>query len=184
MRIETQAFDPTRFSAPALPNLASREFDLAGEELVMRELYNADLDEIGRHFLDLARCGRAARLTSASDEAVKTYLRRIDQSAATMIGAFAASGRRLVGIAEAQPTEKAATIEIAVTVAADYRRKGLARELVRRLVALAFAGGVRTVEFNFRPSNKPVIRIVSSLGGRFGNLLGQASITCARNFDR
>jgi RimJ/RimL family protein N-acetyltransferase len=184
MRVETQTFEPTRFSAPAYPNLASGEFDLAGERLVIRKLHSADLDEIQRHFLDLARFDRAARfMSAASDEAVKSYLRGIDQSAATMIGAFALSGR-LVGLAEAQPTEEAATVEIAVTVAADYQLKGLGRELVRRLIALAFAEGVRIAEFNFCPSNKPIIRIVSSLGGRFGKLLGQASISRAANIGR
>jgi ribosomal protein S18 acetylase RimI-like enzyme len=184
IRFDTRATEPPPFGFSAPPDFLSRSFDLGGESLVMRKLHGADLDEIERHFLELARLDRAARFMSApSDEAVRAYARRIDPSSAAVIGAFAPAGR-LVGLAEAQPTEKPGTVEIAVTVAGDYQRKGLGRELVRRLVALAFANGAQAAEFYFCPSNKPIIRIVSSLGGRFGKAFGQASISRAANIDR
>ena len=184
IRVDTQATQPRRFGSSAPSDLSSRSFDLRGERLEMRKLHGADLDEIERHFLELVRLDRATRFASTlNDEAVRAYARRIDPSSATLIGAFASAGR-LVGLAEAQPTEKPGTVEIAVTVAGDYQRKGLGRELVRRVVALAFAYGAEAAELYFCPSNKPIIRIVSSLGGRFGRQLGQASISRAANIGR
>jgi GNAT superfamily N-acetyltransferase len=167
---------PTPFGMAAPGITVFREASVTGDALAMRRLDEGDLPEIERHLLDLGRFDRATRFMGApSDAAISAYARRLDPSAAIMIGGFARSGR-LLGFAEAQPTDAEDTVEIAVTVAGDYRRKGLGKQLVARLVELALAGGASRAEFNFCPSNTAIVRLIASLGGQFGLPFGQASI--------
>jgi GNAT superfamily N-acetyltransferase len=156
---------------------SSREANLPHNGFAMRRLHDGDLPQIERHLLDLGRLDRTTRFLGAHcDEVISAYVRRLDPSAAIMIGAFASSGR-LLGFAEAQPAEAKDAIDIAVTVAGDQRRKGLGKELVARVIELAFATGARQAEFNFDPSNEAIVRLISSLGGKFGLPFGQATIS-------
>lgn len=144
--------------------------------LVIRTLDGGDLSEIERHLLDLNLADRATRFMGGrSNEAISAYARRLDASAAIMIGAFSSTGR-LLGFAEAHPIPVEDAVEIAVTVADEHRRKGLGKELVARLTELAFAEGARRAEFNFCLSNRAIMRLIASLGGQFGPSSGQASI--------
>jgi GNAT superfamily N-acetyltransferase len=169
--------EPMRFGTLSPAILDTRPSELGGERLLMRRLRTADLTKIEEHLLDLCRVDRATRFLGAlSDEMISSYARHLDPSAAIMVGVLAPSGR-LLGFAEAEPSEATGTVEIAVTVAHDFRRKGLGRALVAQVVELSFIEGARIAEFNFWPSNKAIVCLISSLGGRFGPFIGQASIS-------
>lgn len=169
--------EPTPFATSASAAFTDHAVEPGEEALVMRGLRNEDLVKVEKHLLDLCRIDRATRFLGApSDEVVSGYARQLDPSASTMVGAFGLSGR-LLGFAEAQPTETKGRVEIAVTVAHDCRRRGLGRALVARVVELSFDEGAHTAEFNFCPSNKAIVRLILALGGRFGPSIGTASIS-------
>ena len=176
--------EPMPFGALASAVLDNSPIGPGDEELALRGLRADDLAMIEEHLLDLCRTDRAMRFLGAqNDEAVSSYARHLDPSASIMVGAIAPSGR-LLGFAEAQPTEARGKVEIAVTVAHAWRRRGLGRALVARVIVLSFADGAHIAEFNFCPSNKAIVCLVASLGGRFGPLLGTASISRGSRLER
>jgi GNAT superfamily N-acetyltransferase len=179
----SKMFDPhpegiTRFGPTSTLPPSSAEFGLSEAELELRRLDTGDLAAVEQHLLRLSPADRTARfLHGVGDAGICAHARRLDPSRAILIGAFNLSGR-IVGVAEAQPTEVPGTAEVAVSVDEPYRWRGLGRGLVARLLALAFAGGAQSAEFIFDPSNRALARLVSGLGGRFGTL-GHASISRA-----
>jgi hypothetical protein len=136
--------------------------------LHVRQLGARDLGAIERHLLELEPADRRARfLYYASDSVIAAYARGIDPSQTVLIGAFDPFGDSdcLIGLAEAHPAEALHMVEIAVTVDAYFRRRGLARRLVALALAIAFAGGARSAQFFFAPSNDALMGLVNSLGG-------------------
>lgn len=145
--------------------------------LHVRQLGTGDLRAIAQHLLVLGLPDRRSRfLGSLADAAISAYARRLDPLRAILIGAFD-RGERLVGLAEAHPTDTVGKVEVAVSVDAAFRRRGLGRRLVARALALAFGHGAQSAEFNYAPDNRPFVALVRALGGRFGPKLGYASIT-------
>jgi ribosomal protein S18 acetylase RimI-like enzyme len=179
----SKTFDPhpeviTHIGPTSTLPLSSADFGLSEAELQLRRLDTGDLAAVERHLLKLGPADRTARfLHGVGDAGIRAHARRLDPSRAILIGAFSLSSR-IVGVAEAQPTEVPGTAEVAVSVDEAYRRLGLGRRLVVRLLALAFAGGAQSAEFIFDPSNRALVRLVRGLGGRFGTL-GHASISRA-----
>jgi ribosomal protein S18 acetylase RimI-like enzyme len=100
--------------------------------------------------------------------------RELDPSRAVLIGAFDPRNV-LIGLAEAH-TAALCGVDLGVSVDAAFRRRGIGRRLVARVVALAFARGARSAHFNFAPTNGALSRLVQSLGARVGPTLGHASI--------
>ena len=146
--------------------------------LDIRQLGTNDSRAIERHLLALARLDRQARfLGILSDERISAYARRLDPLSMVLIGAFDPNAR-MVGLAEAVPTDAGRKVEIAVSIDPAFRRRGLGRRLVARALTAAFARGAQLAEFTFAPGNRPVISMVQALGGRFGPKLGDASIDC------
>jgi ribosomal protein S18 acetylase RimI-like enzyme len=135
-----------------------------------------DMPALEEHLLKLAPQDRRARFLSyISDELIFAYVRRLDPFRLVLIAAFD-SGERIVGLAEVHPAAGIGRAEAGVTVDVAFRRHGLGRQLVARALGLAFARGVQSVEFNFTPSNRALVCLVQSLGGRIGPTLDYASI--------
>jgi len=144
--------------------------------LRIRQLRSADSHAIEQHLLGLAPMDRRARfLGNLADEAISAYVRRLNPYRAVLIGAFDPS-ERLVGLAEAHPTDVLGRVELAVSIDATFRHHGLGQRLVTRALALAFVHGAESAELNFISGNRLVIALVETLGGRFGPKLGYALI--------
>jgi ribosomal protein S18 acetylase RimI-like enzyme len=148
------------------------------EDLRVRPLGRADLPEVERHLLALGPADRRARFGLAlGDAAVAAYARRIDPDRAVLVGAADGPGGRLVGLAEAQPTGAPGRVEMAVSVHAPHRRRGLGRRLVGAALAAAFeARGAEAAEFLFDPGNRPIAGLVRALGARIGATLDRAEV--------
>lgn len=152
--------------------------------LHVRQLGTDDLRAIEQHLLSLGPPDRRSRFfCNRDDAAISAYARRLDPSRAVLIGAFDPS-EGLIGLAEAHPTDTMGTVEVAVTIDAAFRRRGLARRLVTRVLALAFGRGARSAELNYAPGNRPLVALVRALGGRFGPKLGYASIDRCADWGR
>jgi ribosomal protein S18 acetylase RimI-like enzyme len=146
----------------------------------VRQLGVADVPAIEEHLLKLAPPDRRARFLTA-DEVISDYVRRLNPFRAVLIGAFDLS-ERVVGLAEAHPTVGTRKAEAAITVDVAFRRRGLGRQLGARALGLAFALGVKSVEFNFMPSNQALVCLVRSLGGRIGPTFDYAWIDHTTNW--
>jgi hypothetical protein len=144
--------------------------------LHVRQLGVCDMPAVEAHLLKLAPLDRRARfLSHTSDEVIRTYVGRLDPFHDVLIGAFDPS-ERMVGLAEAHPTAGTQKAEIGITVDVAFRRCGLGQYLVARALGLVFALGALSAEFTFIPSNRAVVCLVQSLGGRIGRTLNCASI--------
>ena len=136
--------------------------------LRVRRLGAADRPAIERHLLGLAPSDRRARFLGARGDAViAAYARALDPSDTILIGAFDA-GDRLVGLAEAHPTDTPHLVEVAVSVDPPLRRRGLGQRLVTCALAVAFARGARSAEFVFHSDNGALIGLVRAIGGWLG----------------
>jgi AAHS family 4-hydroxybenzoate transporter-like MFS transporter len=137
---------------------------LAG--LRVRQLGASDLPSVERHLVQLEPSDRRARfLCYRSDAAIAAYVRGIDPSCTVLVGAFDPSDR-MVGLAEAHPTDTPRTVEVAVSIDPAFRRRGLGQRLVARALAVAFDRGMQWAEFFFAPNNCALAGLVETLGGR------------------
>lgn len=141
---------------------------------LIRRLAVEDLAAIEHHLLTLEPIARRWRFHSAiSDWAVSSYARGLKTTAGVLVGATECHGERIVGLAEAHPAAAPRTVDVAISVLASHRRRGLGGELVNCAVAVAFAEGAAAAEFLFDPDNVAAARIVARLGAR-SNIRGRA----------
>lgn len=170
--------ESTSWSAPAQDDGAAAHLNPAGApRILIGTLSSADIPEIERHLLDLDPAGRRARFSvPVSDAVIVAYARGIDPACAVLFGAVDGPSGRIVGLAEAQPTGAPHRMEVAVSVQASHRRRGLGRLLVSRALATAFARGAEVAEFSFAPDNRPVAGMVRALGARFAATLDRAEL--------
>lgn len=148
-------------------------------ELRITRLAQADLPEVERHLLILGAADRQARFgTSLGDAAISSYARRIDPTRAVLFGAIDPNGS-IVGLAEAQPRVMQSGVEMAVSVHAPYRRRGLGRHLLALALVTAFEHGAGMAEFLFAPENRPIVSLVRALGARVAATLDRAEMSAA-----
>jgi GNAT superfamily N-acetyltransferase len=146
----------------------------------LRRLGRGDLPAVTRHLLALDATDRASRFrTALGDAAVEAYARALDPGRVILVGAFAPDGA-LAGLAEAH-LDAADAVEIAVSVGALSRGRGLAKALVARAVELAGARGAVTAELFFVPGHAAVARLARSLGGSADCCRGEARISLPRS---
>jgi GNAT superfamily N-acetyltransferase len=143
----------------------------------IRKLGATDLCLVERHLLELPFAARRARFHSPlSGTAITAYVRRIEPARIVLVGAIEAATGRLVGLAEAHPTETPWTVEMAISVHELYQQQGLGGRLLSRALELAFEAGADIAQFVFAPDNRALMRLVRHLGGRIDALRGQAWI--------
>ena len=146
-------------------------------DLYVRPLGVGDLPEVERHFLSLDFHDRNTRFSGAvADATICLYVRRIDITRAVLAGALEAWGSRLVGLAEAQPTDRPGVVELAVSVHPIHRGRGLGLRLLRQVLLIAFARGAEAAEFQFDPANAAIARLACALGARAGQMRNWAEI--------
>jgi ribosomal protein S18 acetylase RimI-like enzyme len=139
-------------------------------ELQIRTLDDHDLPEIERHMLALDSISRRSRFGSAfGDTSVLAYVRRIDLTRALLVGAADPTGR-IVGLAEAQPTTLPEQVEMAVSIHAAYRLRGLGGHLVNWAMKSAFARGAVVAQFLFARDNQAIVGLIRAIGGQFTGL--------------
>jgi GNAT superfamily N-acetyltransferase len=138
-----------------------------GKAPLVRRLYQKDAPAIEAHLLRLDAQDRRLRFfREATDMQVRAYVQGIDWDHALLLGAIC--GDRVVGIAEALfgraiPVRHA---EIAVSVDADHRGRGLGGFLVAHAVDRAGLLGVSQTSLSFLRENRSIQRIVRTLGGQ------------------
>jgi ribosomal protein S18 acetylase RimI-like enzyme len=146
--------------------------------LRLRPLGATDLAAVERHLLALAPADRRARfLGDPSDAVIAAHARGLDPSTPILIGAIDGSAC-LIGLAEAHLCDAQRIVEVAVSVDVAFRRRGVGRRLVARILALAFARGAESAEFVTAPDNHALACLVRGLGGQF-RALGHFSIRSA-----
>jgi GNAT superfamily N-acetyltransferase len=108
-------------------------------------------DTRAKHLLALPKPDRQARFHGIlSDDAISAYARRFDAFSMILVGAFDCT-KRLVGLAEAVPTDAGRKVEVGVSVDPAFRRRGLGQRLVARALIAAFAHGAQLAECTFAP---------------------------------
>src|SRR5262249_24871139 len=142
--------------------------ELAGN-LRLHRLTTGDVPAIETHLLALDMVSRNSRFHCAlGDAAVARYAQRFDDAADVLFGALDAASGHIVALAVARPAGAPRTVDVAVSVLAAHRRRGLGRTLVACTLSAAFAQGAAAACLRFAPGNLPAVRIASRLGARFG----------------
>ena len=160
----------------SVPLLAMRR---NAPDLCVRQLDRGDLAAVEQRLLNLASTDHHSRfLGEVCDAAIVNYAYGLDLSEVVLMGAFD-SGGRLVGISEAHRTTAPDIVEVSVSVDSAYRRQGLGRFLVARLLDQVFASGTAVAEFLYDPANMALSRLVRGLGARCGGEPGLARISCS-----
>ena len=156
---------PTGASPVAKPAAADRAPDLAGG--VVRRLVGADRDRLQAHLLRLDAGDRRLRFGGhASDERVRAYCAGLDWSRSVVLGHLVAGELRAAGeLRLIDGTRRPRAAEIAVSVEAPFRGRGLGTELCRRLVVRARNRFVGKVHMLCLLDNRHVQRIARGLGG-------------------
>jgi GNAT superfamily N-acetyltransferase len=145
----------------------------------IRRLDGRDIAGIEQHLLELDMVSRNRRFHCGfGDAAVKAYVRRLDISIDILFGAVEEASGRIVGLAEAHPASAQQTVEVGTSVLPTHRKRGLARELIRRAIAAAFAQGATAAELIFDPSNRAMVCLVAGLGAR--SCVPGRAVLCAR----
>ena len=135
---------------------------------LIRRLRLHDEALIEVHFLALEREDRRLRFCrEVGDKQIRAYVRDINWDQSFLLGAFQED--HLIGVSEALFDRALAPrhAEIAVTVSAPLRGRGLGRHLVDLTVDHASALGVMRTSLFFLRENRFIQRIVRSLGGIF-----------------
>ena len=156
-------------SRTALASTMLRQPCPSTADLRLRRLTQGDVPAIETHLLALDMVSRNNRFHCAlGDAAVARYAQRFDNTADLLFGAIDAGSGRIVALAEARPAGAPRTVDVAVSVHAAHRRRGLGRTLVACTVSAAFAQGATAAHLRFAPGNLPAVRIAAGLGARFG----------------
>lgn len=160
---------------------------VSASPVLIRRLHDRDIPRIEQHYLRLDPVDRHARFgTALGDASISAYVRRLDAVRAILIGIVDEASDSLIGLVEAQPTEILRRVEIAVSVDARMRNRGIGQRLVRTALSIAFAEGIEVAEFFFASSNRPILGLVRALGARIRPTMDHAEISrdCACHADQ
>jgi GNAT superfamily N-acetyltransferase len=132
---------------------------------LLRKLFPTEADRLRDHFLRLDPEGRHLRFGTLSDAAVADYVERIDWLRSLQLGWFEDDDLR--GLAQLVwrdvlwPQEA----ELATSVEAPYRDRGIATTLVARALRAARNRGIRRVAMLCLAENAPMLHIARKLEG-------------------
>ncbi len=147
---------------------------------VVRRLGGGDRDRLAAHLLRLGAEDRRLRFGGhAGDARVRAYAARLEPRGCVVLGWFAAGELR--GVGELKPIEGAwpRAAELAVSVEAPFRGRGLGAELCRRLVVRARNRFITRLYMLCLPDNRPVQRIARGLGGALAFYQGEVEARLA-----
>jgi GNAT superfamily N-acetyltransferase len=147
-----------------VPAPADRASEPAGG--VVRRLGRGERDRLLGHLLRLDAEDRRLRFGGhAGDERVRAYCARLDWSRSVVLGCLVAGELRGVGELKELAGSLPPAAEIAASVEAPFRGRGIGTELCRRLVVRARNRFVARVHMLCLLDNRRVQRIARGLGG-------------------
>jgi GNAT superfamily N-acetyltransferase len=131
--------------------------------MLIRELQPAERTKLTAFLLALRADDRYRRFgRSMADDAIRSYVDRIDWSEWVLLGAFN-SQAELVGVLELADARPGAC-EIAVAVLPAYRGKGVGKELMERALLKARVRGKDRVTLLCQADNEPMRRLAKAAG--------------------
>lgn len=156
-----------------------------GSRLLLRPLLPSDWRGLQRGVARLTPEDRRLRFLSGftqMSEAAAKRLCRLDFRREMALALFDRSARppEGVGIARLAPTGEPGTAEIAIALLAPWRRRGLGRLLLQRLIGWAEAAGYRRLEALMLPENQSMRALAQSLGFRLGPSDSEPGLIVAR----
>ena len=105
------------------------------------------------------------RFFSASKVSAEREARRVCLAGGPgLVALLGLLGDEVVGVASYELTSDPAAVELALAVADDMHRHGIATLLLEHLVSLARARGVQVLVADVLPDNYPVLRVLSDAG--------------------
>jgi GNAT superfamily N-acetyltransferase len=137
-----------------------------GPQLLIRRLHPGDSAEILAHLLRLDSNDRRLRFFhQVTDAQVRSHFGDLDWRRSLIFGAISAD--RVAGVAEAFLDHPITPhhAEIAVSVDASYRGRGLGQCLVSHMIDWLTMLRARQAGFVFLLENRPIQRIIRELGG-------------------
>ncbi len=135
--------------------------------LYYRKLHRFDAVDFEAHLMTLDAADRRARFSgNAADSVVAAYVRDLDWATACLLGCF--DGRKLCAVGElhAEFGMPARGGEFAVTVAPDYRNKGIGSELLRRTILMARNRMIGKLHMICLLDNHPMRRMADKFHGQ------------------
>jgi ribosomal protein S18 acetylase RimI-like enzyme len=139
--------------------------------LLVRRLGQDDRAALAAHLIGLPEEDRRTRFGgNLGDAAIRRHCDDLDLDETVCFAALDATGEVIgaalgfiygVGAGHHRPS-----VEIAVSVAPEYRRRGRGADLVARVCGAVAASGADAAVFEFDPSNIAIRSLVRHLGGR------------------
>jgi acetyltransferase len=140
-----------------------------GREVLVRPIHRDDSDELRQAFSLLSEASRFQRFhtgTPALSERVARYLTDIDHTNHEALVAVAEGTTDIVGVARfIRSRVRPAEAELAITVADDWHRAGLATKLLGLLADRARSEGVEAFTVEMLDDNAAVLEFVQVAGG-------------------
>jgi len=156
-------------------------------EVVVRPIAPADAPLLQAFIRRLSPRSRRFRFFVALAELSAAQLERfVDVDAASGLALVAVAGRRagaaIVAEARYALAQDEGNAEFAIAVADDFQRRGLGRQLVRRLTATAWRRGVRRLFGEISNDNRAMIGLAMQLGFRVRGSLHDEDLVVASMF--
>ena len=130
--------------------------------MIIRELVEAERGKVAGFLLTLDERNRCMRFCRPmTDEAIRSYVERMNWDEAVVLGAFDQEAN-LVGLIELR--EQGASADLAVTVAPEHRRNGIGHALMDRALFKARVLGKERVTLTCQVDNKPMRRLAQRVG--------------------
>ena len=156
--------------AQNLPVIEPSTMNAPDGTLVTIRMIGPDDAEIEQQFVKtLSERSRYLRFFSGLRELPEYLLRQLTHtdfpiSYALIATIPAPEGERQIGVARYTPTLKKHVAEFAVVVADDWKRAGIASQLLRYIIAAATVAGLHQLEGLILRENWPMIKLATKLG--------------------
>ncbi|MDQ2805084.1 MAG: GNAT family N-acetyltransferase [Pseudomonadota bacterium] len=147
---------------------------------LIRCLGQGDSAALTAHLISLPPQDRRTRFGGNSgDEAIRRHCDDLNLEETICFAAFDEAGEVIgaaLGFTCGKDGHHGRFVEVAVSVAPEYRRRGLGADLVSRVCGTVAARGAHAAVFEFDPSNAAIRGLVRHLGGRVAPLAESCTI--------
>jgi acyl-CoA synthetase (NDP forming)/GNAT superfamily N-acetyltransferase len=136
-----------------------------GTTMTIRPAGSGDYEAVRRLHEAMSPDNLYFRFFSASRASAEREARRVClEDIPGLVALVGLLGDELVGVASYEVTRDGSAAEIALAVADEMHRRGIATLLLEHLVSLARARGVKTFVAEVLPDNYPVLRVLGDAG--------------------
>lgn len=138
-----------------------------GRQVFVRQVRPTDIDELRRAIRDADPDTIRQRFLGGRPPQTDAELRRLvelDHRTREAMAAFTAEGRG-VGIARYELLPGGTCADVAVAVDPEWRRVGLARTLLTRLLTSALNNGISTIHVDYAATNQDVRDLIHTVSG-------------------